>query len=951
MSFRNTSVCILIFLLIFPVSSRAASDLLREMQALWPLDEASGNRSDRHAANTLTDNATVTQAAGRGKSAVAGQFTAANSEFLSVPDNTALSMGDVNMSIAVWVRLDTLPSNASYYIASKQGALGEYEYALLLSDSAGTTRFRGGVRDVADTTTTTVNASTFGTPSVDTWYLIVFRHDSTNNRIEISVNDGTFDTTATSGGIRDGADALMIGSEVGTGRFNGKISKLGIWKKVLVAQEVTDLYNKGKGNLYDGTAFLVDTGSTLTTSLTAWWELDELCCTRFDKVSPGAGPAAQFTAANLEYLSKTDNADLSTGDIDFSFSVWVYLDSKGADRFIAAKQSSATVVEWDLYFDNAADRFKFLLQDSGGNTVCTATATTLGSPSTATWYFILAWHDATANQCTIQVNNGTANTASETGVPSDTTALFQISGYNGGTSVWDGRIQNVGFWKRVLTSAEITSLYNSGSGRHCKDLNDQLRRKLISYWNLNEGFGARYCCVGANDLTDNNTAPQATGVAGGNSLGDNATVTHNRGLPFFDKFPGAAQFTAANSEYLSITDNADLSTGTGVSFTIGAWVYRDSIGQRMVITKRDTGQFEYMLVGGSTGDNYVTLQISSDGAGAACEVVSASTLVVNTWYFVVTWLDTSAQEIGMSVDNGAANTAACTASARDGTAPLEIGWMANGTALQYWNGRIQNVGFWKKALSASERTSLYNSGKGLSYAQLSGSLLTSLNAYWDLNETGGTRLDKYDDNHLTDNATVTQAVGVDASAAGQFTAANSEYLSIPDNAALSTGDIDFTVGSWMYADSFGVARALISKWASGNEDQAEYVIRFDGVDRFRSIVGNGATFGTAIGSNAGSPIAGIWYSILGWHDSIQDVVCISVNGGSPNCSPWTGGGQNNTAAMELGRAATGSLMDGRIDQPFFIKRVLTERERARIWNEGKGLSYEEMQRITGGFVE
>ena len=44
--------------------------------------------------------------------------------------------------------------------------------------------------------------------------------------------------------------------------------------------------------------------------------------------------AGQFTAANSEYLSHAHNSDLSTGDIDFTFAVWVYADSLlAAGRF------------------------------------------------------------------------------------------------------------------------------------------------------------------------------------------------------------------------------------------------------------------------------------------------------------------------------------------------------------------------------------------------------------------------------------------------------------------------------------------------------------------------------------------------------------------------------------------------------------------------------------------
>ena len=48
----------------------------------------------------------------------------------------------------------------------------------------------------------------------------------------------------------------------------------------------------------------------------------------------------------------------------------------------------------------------------------------------------------------------------------DSTAEFDIGRrpYSGSFGYFNGRIDSVGFWKRVLTSAERTALYNSGNG-------------------------------------------------------------------------------------------------------------------------------------------------------------------------------------------------------------------------------------------------------------------------------------------------------------------------------------------------------------------------------------------------------------------------------------------------------------------------------------------------------
>jgi hypothetical protein len=218
--------------------------------------------------------------------------------------------------------------------------------------------------------------------------------------------------------------------------------------------------------------------STLHDNLVAFYKMDEPAGMRLDSYGSNhltdnntvtqavgkVGAAAQFTAANSEYLSAADSAALSTGDVDFTFCVWVYADSFGSTRIILAKSNGATSGEFFLGYNSAANRFRFAIEN--GATFVTVDANVLGAPSTATWYFIVAWYDTTANTVNIQVNNGTANSAA-TGatVPADTAVAFTV----GSTSVpdlyWDGRVDGLGFWKRVLTAAERTELYNGGAGK------------------------------------------------------------------------------------------------------------------------------------------------------------------------------------------------------------------------------------------------------------------------------------------------------------------------------------------------------------------------------------------------------------------------------------------------------------------------------------------------------
>jgi hypothetical protein len=221
----------------------------------------------------------------------------------------------------------------------------------------------------------------------------------------------------------------------------------------------------------------------LIDGVTAFWKLDETstgagAVTRNDSVGTNhltdnntclsttgkVGDGVQLTAANVEHLSRASNATLQTGDIDFTISAWVYLDSVGATRTVVAKaDAGAANQEWYMRYITGTTRFEFAVQESGGSAK-TVSAVALGTPSLATWYLLVAWYDSTNNTINIQGNNGTVNQTTTVNPPGTTTGTFRIGLLQAGTQPWDGRIDAVGFWKRILTDDERTTLYRSGVG-------------------------------------------------------------------------------------------------------------------------------------------------------------------------------------------------------------------------------------------------------------------------------------------------------------------------------------------------------------------------------------------------------------------------------------------------------------------------------------------------------
>lgn len=217
----------------------------------------------------------------------------------------------------------------------------------------------------------------------------------------------------------------------------------------------------------------------LTDNIVAYWKLDEESGTRFDEVGSNdladnntvlfdtgiIGNAADFELSNTEYLSIADNADLSMGDIDFSITLWVNMESDGSvDMYILNKWEGSDR-EYFLRYTQSTDTFTFRIRngDDSGNINVSWSATL----TTGVWYFVFIYHDATANEIGISINDGIVVTIAASLGVRDGTADFGLGVTDVGTTPsdpFDGLIDEGGIWKRVLTGAEVTELYNGGAG-------------------------------------------------------------------------------------------------------------------------------------------------------------------------------------------------------------------------------------------------------------------------------------------------------------------------------------------------------------------------------------------------------------------------------------------------------------------------------------------------------
>jgi Concanavalin A-like lectin/glucanases superfamily len=219
--------------------------------------------------------------------------------------------------------------------------------------------------------------------------------------------------------------------------------------------------------------------------------------------------------------------------------------------------------------------------------------------------------------------------------------------------------------------------------------------KLVSYWAFETEWVDSMVASG-NNLSSTNGVTQATGLIG-----------------------QAATFASASNQFLSVSDDASLRVA-GEDFTLAVWV-NPSSSQSCNLWNKENGQ------GTSAGYrldlNSGTPRFLTFNNGSVVGNVSASgALAANAWSLVIAWQDTTLGTVNIQVNNATPISGSYTGEASDDTSPLRLGAFSDGTTISGpYNGLLDEAGFWKSAqggggvLTASQRSSLYNSATGITY--------------------------------------------------------------------------------------------------------------------------------------------------------------------------------------------------------------------------------------------
>jgi hypothetical protein len=285
--------------------------------------------------------------------------------------------------------------------------------------------------------------------STGTWYHIVISRNNGNfsawvNGVNQNVNyQSTYDF---SGPLALGWDNFSSFA------FDGTLDEVGIWTKALNDTDVSTLYNGGIGLQYPFSA-----AENLTNGIKAYWKLD----------NDGSGNVSLSDSTINNYtLTNNGNVSLGTGIIqgDASFNGSNWLSSDFSRNLLTSPTSisfwfktsdvtsTQTLVGWvfglNIWLESGllkADNYSF----------ASAIQTTINEN---TWHHVVLITNGSTAYLYLDGNF----TVSDTNTFGDISGLTIGGGIYGSLiNAFNGEIDEVGIWDRVLSQEEITLLYNN----------------------------------------------------------------------------------------------------------------------------------------------------------------------------------------------------------------------------------------------------------------------------------------------------------------------------------------------------------------------------------------------------------------------------------------------------------------------------------------------------------
>ena len=694
-----------------------------------------------------------------------------------------------------------------------------------------------------------------GNITLNQWTHLAFTYDGASLRIY--KNGEQTAVHAVTGPVVASSIATVLGNvnDSDDRHWNGLLDDVRIYNRALAPGEVADL------------------GDYLAVSATAHWKLDEGSGdTAVDSVGGHDGKLVNdpvwssggMRGGALDFDGLDDYVEVPHDDAlsiasELTIAAWIYNASpaiSGSYRILSKEPPGANDSFW------LSLQGQTLWFGVGGSFY---SAPTTVAPNT--WYHVAASFDDANNQVRLYVDGVEVGQYFSGASITVNSSALRIGANWESNKYWQGLLDDVRLYDRVLSAADVAALA------------DSLTDTSAAHWPLDDGAGTTAVdVVGAQDGTLNGGPVWSVGQIDG-------------GL-----------------EFDGVDDHVDVGSFdvSGSGLTLSGWFNADDlVSEGRIISKAkgvtDDGTWWQLSIRDKNAAQWLRVRIKAGSTTTAFEDTTVP-LQTGRWYFAAATYDNASAEMKLYLNGALLGTKAHAVGGAldaDPDVPVFIG--ANNSAERLFDGTLDDIRIYNRALSAAEVSSL------------AGPAAFGPIAHWPFEETSGNTAEDIAGGH--DGAVYGSPLW--ESGALRFDGSN-DYVEVAHDTTLTLLN-GMTFAARIYVPSFGSGyRTIVAKDAGGNDSNywfgthgrdLEFGFWYGG--SFRSV----STSSLNLNSNT-------WYDVAASYDATTDrgtlyVGGVQVHTGSVGASP-----NATTADLEIGRSPDGEYWLGYIEDLRIYNQVL-----------------------------
>jgi hypothetical protein len=451
---------------------------------------------------------------------------------------------------------------------------------------------------------------------------------------------------------------------------------------------------------------------------------------------------------------------------------------------------------------------------------------------------------------------------------------------------------------------------------------------LVGYWTF-DGPSLNWKTGTVADMSGHGNTGQLVGMS---------TTTS----PTIGKIGQALKFNGTSS-YISVPNSSFVSPA---SITISFWFKQPSLDASTImgLVNKDVGSIgpPYAL---QIAANSRALTFLVTNSANAAFTISSSNLTLGVWHHAVGIFNSATQTMTLYIDGAQASSgAASDIGATSGN--LNIGQQKAGFS-RYFNGTLDDVRIYNRALSATEVALLYAAGQAhvgdASVVLPAVNLLSGLVGYWPLNEGSGTVTRDYSTSGNTGTL-----VGSPTWTSGKYGKAlsfngSSNYVTIPDPSNIFSflSSTNFTVSLWVKPTSIAsgafIGKGTTDYWYVGFSSNSLYARMSNGGAINRSL-------GSVIPTNKWSFVV----AVFGSHAApLIYANGVNVTNNSVSNVPFP----TLSGSLTLGELNGGTFYSGAEDDVHIYNRALSAAEVKQLYmDEGVNIDHSNTVTLSTGLV-